>query len=212
MARAAPDEDSPEGDHQRRRTMRSILTILLLCVLTGPRIFAQTTKSGFFITSDGVRIHCVEAGEGRPIVFIPGWRMPGWIWQKQIDELADFNDEEDLGTLPRPTRPPRVAYGDPAGNDIGFTAGTLRRTAAILGRAYPRCSEGHAKRIGIAGGRSLDLGGPLQRHALRRESSGQFSGPMETGSGSPPEHAGRRSMRCDRGAQGFPCRRAARCS
>jgi non-heme chloroperoxidase len=69
--------------------VRSIVTtILLLCVLTGPRVIAQTTKSGFIKTSDGVRIHYVEAGEGRAIVFIPGWMMPGWIWQKQIDELS----------------------------------------------------------------------------------------------------------------------------
>jgi non-heme chloroperoxidase len=69
--------------------MRFILTnILLLCVMSGPRVIAQGTKSGFVKTSDGVRIHYVEAGEGRAIVFIPGWRMPGWIWQKQIDELS----------------------------------------------------------------------------------------------------------------------------
>jgi non-heme chloroperoxidase len=68
--------------------MRSILIILLLCVLNVPGVIAQTTKSGFVKTSDGVRIHYVEAGEGRPIVFIPGWMMPGWIWQKQIDELS----------------------------------------------------------------------------------------------------------------------------
>jgi non-heme chloroperoxidase len=68
--------------------MRSILTILLLCILSGPRSIAQPTKSGFIKTSDGVRIHYVEAGEGRAIVFIPGWMMPGWIWQKQIDDLS----------------------------------------------------------------------------------------------------------------------------
>jgi non-heme chloroperoxidase len=68
--------------------MRSVLTILLFCFLSGPRVIAQTTKSGFIKTSDGVRIHYVEAGKGRPIVFIPGWMMPGWIWQKQIDELS----------------------------------------------------------------------------------------------------------------------------
>ena len=68
--------------------MRSILTILLLCIFSGPRVIAQTTKSGFIKTSDGIRIHYVEAGEGRAIVFIPGWMMPGWIWQKQVDELS----------------------------------------------------------------------------------------------------------------------------
>jgi non-heme chloroperoxidase len=69
--------------------MRSMLIILLLCALAGTGAIAQTTKSGFIKTSDGIRIHYVEAGEGRPIVFIPGWRMPGWIWQKQIDGLSN---------------------------------------------------------------------------------------------------------------------------
>lgn len=68
--------------------MRSMLTILVLCLLSGPQAIAQTTKSGFIKTSDGVRIHYVEAGKGRAIVFIPGWMMPGWIWQKQIDDLS----------------------------------------------------------------------------------------------------------------------------
>lgn len=70
------------------KTMRFILMILLLCVLSGPSAFAQTTKSGFIKTSDGVRIHYVEAGKGKALVFIPGWMMPGWIWQRQIDELS----------------------------------------------------------------------------------------------------------------------------
>ena len=67
--------------------MRSMLTILVLCVLSGSPVIA-TAKSGFIKTSDGVRIHYVEAGEGRSIVFIPGWMMPAWIWEKQIDELS----------------------------------------------------------------------------------------------------------------------------
>jgi microsomal epoxide hydrolase len=52
---------------------------------------AQTTiitKTGSFKTSDGVTIHYIEAGTGHSIVFIPGWTMPAWIWQKQIDEFS----------------------------------------------------------------------------------------------------------------------------
>jgi non-heme chloroperoxidase len=68
--------------------MRIRLAVILLCILSVPILQAQATKSGFFKTSDGVRIHYLEAGSGRPIVFIPGWTMPAWIWQKQIDEFS----------------------------------------------------------------------------------------------------------------------------
>ncbi len=68
--------------------MRTRLTAVLICILAVPVAFAQATKSDFFKTSDGVRIHYLEAGSGRPIVFIPGWTLPAWIWQKQIDEFS----------------------------------------------------------------------------------------------------------------------------
>jgi non-heme chloroperoxidase len=77
--------------------MRTRLTAILLCILSVPGVIAQTAqtttattiiKPGSFKTSDGVNIHYLEAGSGRPIVFIPGWTMPAWIWQKQIDEFS----------------------------------------------------------------------------------------------------------------------------
>jgi microsomal epoxide hydrolase len=73
--------------------VRIRLAVVLLCILPVPSVFAQaadaqTMKSSFFKTSDGIRIHYLEAGSGRPIVFIPGWTMPAWIWQKQIDEFS----------------------------------------------------------------------------------------------------------------------------
>ena len=39
-----------------------------------------------FATSDGVRLHLIEAGPPRAptIVFVPGWAMPAWIFQAQI--------------------------------------------------------------------------------------------------------------------------------
>lgn len=70
------------------QTTRSRLAVILMCVLAVPSLVAQAPKSDFFKTSDGVRIHYLEAGSGRPIVFIPGWTMPAWIWQKQIDEFS----------------------------------------------------------------------------------------------------------------------------
>jgi len=68
--------------------MRTRLAVVLLCILPVPSVKAQATKSAFFKTSDGIRIHYLDAGSGRPIVFIPGWTMPAWIWQKQIDEFS----------------------------------------------------------------------------------------------------------------------------
>jgi non-heme chloroperoxidase len=68
--------------------MRIRLALILLCIVSVPSLIAQTPKSGSFKTSDGVSIHYLEAGSGRPIVFIPGWTMPAWIWQKQIDEFS----------------------------------------------------------------------------------------------------------------------------
>jgi len=59
-----------------------------MCVLAVSSAVAQKAKSGFVKTSDGVRIHYLEAGSGSPIVFIPGWTMPAWIWQKQIDAFS----------------------------------------------------------------------------------------------------------------------------
>lgn len=68
--------------------MKSRAVLLWLYIVMVPLLMAQTAKSGFFQTSDNVKIHYVEAGSGRAIVFIPGWTMPYWIWQPQIDEFS----------------------------------------------------------------------------------------------------------------------------
>ena len=68
--------------------MKTRLAVVLMCMLAVSSVGAQTAKSEFFKTSDGIRIHYLEGGSGRPIVFIPGWTMPAWIWQKQIDEFS----------------------------------------------------------------------------------------------------------------------------
>ena len=72
--------------------MKITLTVILLCILSAQFVNAKATKSGFFKTSDGIKIHYLEAGREeageRAIVFIPGWTMPAWIWQKQIDEFS----------------------------------------------------------------------------------------------------------------------------
>lgn len=68
--------------------MKRNVAAILFCTLVSSVACAQTTKSDFFKTSDGTRIHYLEAGSGQAIVFIPGWTMPAWIWQKQIDAFS----------------------------------------------------------------------------------------------------------------------------
>jgi microsomal epoxide hydrolase len=40
----------------------------------------------FFLSSDGVRLHMIEAGPANAttLVFVPGWDMPAWIFERQI--------------------------------------------------------------------------------------------------------------------------------
>ena len=62
----------------------------LVLLLAGPAAAEGTTQSRYFVTSDGVRLHYLEAGPrpGHTIVFVPGWTMPAWIWQPQISAFA----------------------------------------------------------------------------------------------------------------------------
>jgi non-heme chloroperoxidase len=73
-------------------TILLILTSLFLCALAAPGRAIAGTADRFFITSDGVRLHYADAGASRPgaptLVFVPGWTMPGWIFQPQIDAFT----------------------------------------------------------------------------------------------------------------------------
>ena len=44
----------------------------------------------FFLSSDGVRLHYLEAGPSaaHTLVFVPGWTIPAWIWMPQIQALS----------------------------------------------------------------------------------------------------------------------------
>ena len=52
--------------------------------------FATPVQSRFFTSSDGVRLHYLEAGPASAptLVFVPGWTMPAWIWERQIQAFA----------------------------------------------------------------------------------------------------------------------------
>jgi non-heme chloroperoxidase len=70
-----------------------LIAALLFSSLLGHSVAAENgsaAQSRFFATSDGVRLHYLEAGPpgGHTIVFVPGWTMPAWIWEPQIQVFA----------------------------------------------------------------------------------------------------------------------------
>jgi non-heme chloroperoxidase len=74
----------------RARSLPRLLLVALLALLAcaGP-VAAQSlprVQSKYFVSSDGVRLHYLEAGPsgGKILLFVPGWTMPAWIWAPQI--------------------------------------------------------------------------------------------------------------------------------
>jgi microsomal epoxide hydrolase len=71
-------------------------------MLAGP-VWAQAASTDrFFRTSDGVRLHYIDTGYPRVtfqaghipakqlpvLVFVPGWTMPGWIFNPQVEAFS----------------------------------------------------------------------------------------------------------------------------
>lgn len=70
---------------------RFALFVLLLTFLCSCAAAQLPARDEFFTTSDGVRLHYLEAGSGPSIVFVPGWTMPGRIWEPQIKYFSGKN-------------------------------------------------------------------------------------------------------------------------
>ncbi len=68
--------------------MRLCLKLLLAATLLLPGVAEAADR--FFTTSDGVRLHYTETGPNfaQTLVFVPGWTMPAWIFQRQIDVFS----------------------------------------------------------------------------------------------------------------------------
>ena len=61
----------------------------LLSIWHPAPLMAAPTLDRYFTTSDGVKLHYLQAGQGpRTIVLVPGWTMPAWIWERQIADLS----------------------------------------------------------------------------------------------------------------------------
>ena len=57
--------------------------VLGLCTVSArAQSLPRNVTDHFFISSDDVRLHYLEAGpaSANTLVFVPGWTMPAWIW------------------------------------------------------------------------------------------------------------------------------------
>ncbi len=70
--------------------MRKFIASAALAISLSLAQRASAAQDRWFVTTDGIRLHYEEAGRGRTIVFVPGWTMPAWIWEAQINDLSRF--------------------------------------------------------------------------------------------------------------------------
>ncbi len=71
--------------------MRAIPIVLLALLLgTSACNAAALERDRYFVASDGTHLHYSEAGTSfsHTIIFVPGWTMPAWIFEPQIQALG----------------------------------------------------------------------------------------------------------------------------
>ena len=80
-------------------TLLIIIGALVLIIIILPQLTSKETctyteaiekfAKGKFVTSDGKKVHYVEAGNGKPIILIHGFLYHTVMWKKNIDALAE---------------------------------------------------------------------------------------------------------------------------
>lgn len=91
----------------------------------------QDDFSHDYVRIDGRRIHCVSAGQGAPVLLIPGWPQTWYAWRHVMQALAA------QGFQAIAVDPPGTGFSDrpDTGYDTGTIAQTLHRTMLALGHA-----------------------------------------------------------------------------
>lgn len=114
--------------------MRRSVFLLAPLLLLATAWAAPPARSGFFTTSDGVRLHYLEAGKGPAIVFVPGWTMPAWIWEKQIQHFAEYHRviALDLRSQGESGKPADGNYPERRAQDIQELIEHLKLKPAVL--------------------------------------------------------------------------------
>ena len=89
------DQQVPGGLLTGMRHIRLVCASLLFGLLgvpvsAQPGALPNGVTDHFFLSSDGVRLHYLEAGppQARTLLMVPGWTMPAWIWMPQIEAFS----------------------------------------------------------------------------------------------------------------------------
>lgn len=114
-----------------------------------------------YVRIDGQRIHCVVAGDGKPILLIPGWPQTWYAWRHVMRALAASGfraiavDPIGSGYSARPDQ----------GYDTGAAAGVLHRLVIELG--YDRYAvAGHDVGMWVGYALASDYPDAVERIAL----------------------------------------------
>ena len=70
--------------------MRRATALLVVLAMLAVHAASASAADRQFTTSDGVRLHVIEAGPpgAQTLVFVPGWTMPAWIFGPQIQAFS----------------------------------------------------------------------------------------------------------------------------
>ena len=110
-------------------------TALLVLLATVPVCDAKpAVKDAFLTLPDGAKIHYLEAGQGTPIVFIPGWTMAADIWESQIAYFSKSHRvvAYDPRSQGRSSKTPEGSYPIARGADLHTILDTLKLNQATL--------------------------------------------------------------------------------
>jgi len=145
-------------------TALRLMLLLAIAPALGAQTLPKGTKSGFVNTADGVKIHYLDIGKvqstgnfqvgGTPppgaltngqvsfsnfhqqpsLLFIPGWTMPAWIWEKQIEHFSKTTRvvAMDPRSQGESTKTPDGLYPDARAKDIKAVVDQLKLAPVVL--------------------------------------------------------------------------------